>query len=141
MDKQLRHGAADRQRPVATGLGFHQGPRDYRRLLREFRKGETRYYDQAQPDQEHYRKLPGHQRYKIFLPDSELQFMLSTRNLKRVNFALYKVDLTRDVRFRKNIEEEDGETDETTVDSECPLRGVKSLRAGLRLQDQGNTSA
>ena len=39
----------------------------------------------------------------IFLPDSELQFALNARNVKRVDFALYKIDLTRDVRFTKNL--------------------------------------
>ena len=35
----------------------------------------------------------------IFLPDSELQFVLNARNVRRVDFALYKFDMTRDVRF------------------------------------------
>src|SRR5207302_7267475 len=46
----------------------------------------------------------------IFLPDSELQFALSARNLKRVEFALYKVDLTQDVRFTR-VAGEEGEGD------------------------------
>ncbi|HLF83857.1 MAG TPA: alpha-2-macroglobulin family protein [Blastocatellia bacterium] len=35
----------------------------------------------------------------VFLPESEIQFYLSWRNVKRVELALYRVDLTRDVGF------------------------------------------
>src|SRR6266850_1872524 len=85
----------------------------FRRLAQQFAKGETRYYDQAQ------------QQIKsivdptlsigvstIFLPDSELQFALNARNVKRVDFALYKIDLTRDVRFTKNLDQDEGEGDD-----------------------------
>ena len=69
----------------------------YRRFTSEFTKGETRYFDHA------------NQQIKsitdpalaigvgnIFLPGSELQFALNTRNLRRVDLALYKIDVTRD---------------------------------------------
>src|SRR6266850_5270498 len=85
----------------------------FRRFVQQFAKGETRYYDQAQ------------QQIKsivdptlsigvsnIFLPDSELQFALNARNVKRVDFALYKIDLTRDVRFTKNLDQDEGEGDD-----------------------------
>ncbi|HSP62281.1 MAG TPA: MG2 domain-containing protein, partial [Pyrinomonadaceae bacterium] len=84
----------------------------YRRLTREFVKGETRYYDQAlQQIKNITEPTIGVGVSNIFLPDSELQFALSARNLKRVDFALYKVDLTRDVRFTKIVGEEEGEGD------------------------------
>ena len=85
----------------------------FRRLVQQFAKGETRYYDQAQ------------QQIKsivdptlsvgvsnIFLPDSELQFALNARNVRRVDFALYKIDLTRDVRFTKTLDQDEGEGDD-----------------------------
>ncbi len=82
----------------------------YRRLTIEFAKGETRYYDQAQ---ERIRNITQQtitaSVSNIFLPDSELRFHLNARNLKRVDFALYRVDLTRDVRFTRNPEADEGE--------------------------------
>ncbi|HJY26884.1 MAG TPA: MG2 domain-containing protein, partial [Pyrinomonadaceae bacterium] len=85
----------------------------YRRLLREFTKGETRYYDQAR-DQIKTITEPtlSVAVSNIFLPDSEIQFTLNSRNIRRVDFNLYKFDMTRDVRFIKeeDLEEGDGES-------------------------------
>jgi hypothetical protein len=84
----------------------------YRRLAREFVKGETRYYDQAlQQIKNIIDPSLSVGVSNIFLPDSELQYAFSARNLSRVNFALYKVDLTRDVRFTKTTDEDEGEGD------------------------------
>src|SRR5262249_37171388 len=72
----------------------------YRRLTREFAKGETRYYDQAQQQIKAITEPSlAIGVSNIFLPDSELQFGLSARNVRRVDLALYKFDMTRDVRF------------------------------------------
>jgi uncharacterized protein YfaS (alpha-2-macroglobulin family) len=72
----------------------------FRRITSEYQKGETRYYDQA-----------NHQIgiitgpsinvgvSNIFLPNSEIQFHLNWRNTRRVDLTIYKVDLTRDLRF------------------------------------------
>src|SRR6266436_3410285 len=82
----------------------------YRRFVREFVKGESRYYDQAL---ERIKNITDPSlsigASNIFLPDSELQYVLSARNLRRVDFALYQVDLTRDVRFTKLAGEDEGE--------------------------------
>jgi hypothetical protein len=84
----------------------------YRRLIKEFVKGETRYYDQALQQVKNITEPTISVGVSnIFLPDSELQFALSARNLRRVDFALYKVDLTQDVRFTKVAGEEEGEGD------------------------------
>ncbi|HKB67245.1 MAG TPA: MG2 domain-containing protein [Pyrinomonadaceae bacterium] len=84
----------------------------FRRLTKEFAKGETRYYDQAL---EQIRQITEPTLSvgvsNIFLPESELQFALEARNLKRVDFALYKIDLTSEVRFTKNPDEDEGEGD------------------------------
>jgi alpha-2-macroglobulin len=72
----------------------------FQRLVLEYRKGETRYYDQAKDQIENITKpAVAVSASSVFLPDSEIQFYLTWRNVKRVDFALYKVDLTRDVRF------------------------------------------
>ena len=85
----------------------------YRRLTKEFAKGETRYYDQAQQQIKNITEPTlGIGVSNIFLPDSELQFSLSARNVRRVDFALYKIDLTRDVRFTKTSDQDEGEVDD-----------------------------
>jgi len=72
----------------------------FRRLVKEHRKGETRYYDEAnQQIVAITQPVIGITVSNIFLPDSEIQFYLSWRNLKKVDLALYKVDLSQDVRF------------------------------------------
>ena len=84
----------------------------YRRLTREFTKGETRYYDQAREQIKNITEPTlGVAVGNIFLPDSELQFNLSARNVNRINFALYRVDLTRDVRFKATGDEDEGDDD------------------------------
>ncbi|HEV7799200.1 MAG TPA: MG2 domain-containing protein [Pyrinomonadaceae bacterium] len=82
----------------------------YRRFTREFAKGQTRYYDQA-IDQIKQIIDPtlSVAVSNIFLPDSELQFSLEARNIRHLDFALYKIDLTHDVRFTKNLEEDEGD--------------------------------
>ncbi len=79
----------------------------YHRLTSEFTKGETRYYDQAQAQI----KIISEPAItvsvsNIFLPESEIQFALNARNLKRVDFALYHLDLTRDIQFVRGNEDE-----------------------------------
>jgi uncharacterized protein YfaS (alpha-2-macroglobulin family) len=85
----------------------------YHRLVTEFVKGETRYYDQAlQQINQITGPTLGVDVSNVFLPDSELQFALSTRNIQHVDFALYKIDLTRDVRFFKLSDEDEGDADD-----------------------------
>jgi uncharacterized protein YfaS (alpha-2-macroglobulin family) len=72
----------------------------YRRLLTEFRKGETRYYDQAEQAVKTITSPSvGVHASNIFLPRSEVQVNLSSRNVKQIEFRLYKVSLPRDVHF------------------------------------------
>src|SRR5678815_1067760 len=106
--RQLANGQWQQETDYNTALEL------YRRLLREFRKGETRYYDQAQQQVKNITEPALSVGVaNVFLPGSEVQFSLNARNLTRVNFALYKVDLTRDVRFTKSFTDEDGEADES----------------------------
>ncbi|HSS19745.1 MAG TPA: alpha-2-macroglobulin family protein [Pyrinomonadaceae bacterium] len=84
----------------------------YRRMTREFAKGETKYYDQAvERIKEITEPSLGIAVSNIFLPESELQFSLEARNVKHVDLALYRIDLTSDVRFAKNVDEDEGEGD------------------------------
>jgi len=73
----------------------------YRRLVRQYSRGETRYWDQAN-QQIREITLPriGLAVSNVFLPDSEIQFHLNWRNVQQIDFTLYRVNLTRHVRFR-----------------------------------------
>ena len=72
----------------------------FRRLVAEYKKGETSYYDEAQGQIENITKATlGLFVSNIFLPDSEIQFNLSWRNVKRIELAIYRVDLNTDVRL------------------------------------------
>ena len=85
----------------------------FRRLTKEFVKGETRHFDQAQQQIKNITNPTISLGVSnIFLPGSELQFGLSARNVTRVDFALYRVDLTRDVRFTKVPDEDEGEAED-----------------------------
>lgn len=82
----------------------------YRRLTKEFVVGETRYFEQARrqiitittPD---INVSVGN----IFLPGSEIQFALNARNVKHVDFAVYKFDLTREVPYVDMTDSDEGD--------------------------------
>lgn len=85
----------------------------YRRFAAEFSKGESRYYDQAiQQIKNITEPVLSVGVANIFLPDSELQFGLQTRNVSRVQFGLYRVDLNTDVRFTRSANDEDGDAED-----------------------------
>jgi uncharacterized protein YfaS (alpha-2-macroglobulin family) len=70
----------------------------YRQLIQEFHQGETRYFDQAkQQINEITRPVAAITVSNFFLPGSEIEFRLNWRNVKSVEFELYRVNLTRDV--------------------------------------------
>jgi len=91
------------------GGGYQQKP-DYvravemfRRLVREFDKGETRYHDQAKNRIENITQPSlGVAVTNIFLPGSEIQYHLNWRNVEEVQFGLYPVDLTRDLSLARD---------------------------------------
>src|SRR5215213_4560100 len=102
----------------------------YRRLLREFSKGETRYYDLARQQIKAITEPSlGIGVANIFLPDSELHFTLNTRNVRRVDLALYKFDMTRDVRFIASVDEEEGEGDPAPWIQRIPTAGRAPVKA------------
>jgi uncharacterized protein YfaS (alpha-2-macroglobulin family)/tetratricopeptide (TPR) repeat protein len=102
----------------------------YRRLLREFSKGETRYYDSAREAIKNITEASMSIAVSnIFLPDSELQFALNARNVRRVDLAIYKFDMTRDVRFTSSVEEEDGEGDPAPWIQRIPTAGRAPVKA------------
>lgn len=102
----------------------------FQRLTREFSKGETRYYDQAlQRIKELTEPTVGVGVSNIFLPNSELQFVLNARNVQRVDLALYKIDLTRDVRFRQGSDDDEGEIEDGAWIQKVQLAGRPAVKA------------
>ena len=92
----------------------------YRRLVRQYSRGETRYWDQAnQQIREITSPRIGLAVSNVFLPDSEIQFHLNWRNLQEIDFTLYRVNLTRHVRFRG---EGDGWLDAITPPEQAIIR-------------------
>ena len=84
-----------------AGAGLREGARDVPALVKEFKKGETRYWEQAQQQIKNITDPQVNVSVgNIFLPDSEIQYALNWRNVKRIEFALYPVDLNRDVNLR-----------------------------------------
>ncbi|HEV2766050.1 MAG TPA: MG2 domain-containing protein, partial [Pyrinomonadaceae bacterium] len=78
----------------------------FRRLLAEHKQGETRFYEQArQHVKEMTERAVSVGVSNVFLPGSEVSFHLGWRNVGRVELALYRVDLTTDVRLAEDAEE------------------------------------
>ena len=72
-----------------------------KQLTSEFRKGQTPYWDNAQAmiqDITAPRLNVGVSNF--FLPNSQIQYALSWRNVKEITLAAYKVNLTTDIAMR-----------------------------------------
>ncbi len=114
----------------------------YRRLTKEFVKGETRHYDQAQQQIKNITTPTiGLGVSNIFLPGSELQFGLNARNVRQVDFALYRVDLTSDVRFTRILDEDEGEAEDAENNwiQKLQIGGKAVVKAWSRdLPDKGD---
>jgi hypothetical protein len=131
-------------RQMADG-GWRQEP-DYvkalelfQRITKEFSKGESRYYDQAlQQIKQITDPTLSIGVSNIFLPASELQFVLNARNLRQVDLALYKIDLTRDVRFRTTSDDDEGDLEDGAWIQKVQIAGrptVKSWRKEVNDQN------
>ena len=72
----------------------------YRRLVREFKEGESRHWRNAQNK---IKQITGAtvnvSVSHTFLPDSEIQYHLNWRNVKEVMLSLHPVDLARDTKL------------------------------------------
>jgi uncharacterized protein YfaS (alpha-2-macroglobulin family) len=96
----LKNGTEHREKNYIKALKL------YRRIIKEFKKGETRHYDTAkQRIQSITQPVLGLSVSNIFLPDSEIQFHLNWRNIENVAYSIYPVDLTHDMEFanEKNV--------------------------------------
>lgn len=75
----------------------------YRRLLAEYRRGTSPWVDQARERvQTITQPSLSVEVSNVFLPESNVTFRLSSRNVSTVSLNLWKVDLTRDLRMQSN---------------------------------------
>jgi uncharacterized protein YfaS (alpha-2-macroglobulin family) len=73
----------------------------YRSLVRSFKKGESRHFDQAQRQIKRITDPTLNVRVSnVFLPGSKIQYHAGWRNLKAIKFDLLAVDLSRDVQLK-----------------------------------------
>lgn len=95
----------------------------FRRLTTEFRKGESRYYDQAVSQIEGITKPSiGIHATNVFLPGSEIQVNFSWRNVNRVQLRLYRVDLPKDIRFTNKDQNSHAWTQQISFAGRTPLK-------------------
>lgn len=72
----------------------------FRRILNDFKKGETRHYDQARNNVKNITKPTLNlNASSFFLPESLIRVNLNWRNIDKVSLSLYKIDLSKDVDF------------------------------------------
>jgi hypothetical protein len=101
----------------------------YRRLVTEFAKGETRYFDQATQQISNITSPTLNVAVaNVFLPDSELQFQLNARNVRRINFALYKIDMTRDVPYNEPNDGDEGTGEPGNWIARIPTAGKQAVK-------------
>ena len=75
----------------------------YQRFLKEFKKGESRFWDQAKQRADDIVSTSVSVGVSnLFLPDSEVQYYLNWKNVSKIDLALYKVDLAAGVEFGKD---------------------------------------
>ncbi len=75
----------------------------YRQIVQQYSRGQTRYYEDALNQIKAITSPSlGVSVSNIFLPGSEIQYYMNWRNVKQIQMALFKVNLTRDVIFSKD---------------------------------------
>ncbi|HSK62328.1 MAG TPA: alpha-2-macroglobulin family protein [Pyrinomonadaceae bacterium] len=112
----------------------------YRRLLSEFTRGETRYYDQAQQQIKTITTPAiGIGVSNIFLPGSEIQFGFESRNVGHVDFALFKIDMTRDIRYNRLSDDDEGDMDHEAWIQKIPLAGRQPLKSWSKTIDNSGS--
>ncbi len=96
----MENGQQRRERNYKKALKY------FRRILNDFKKGETRFYDNARNKIKNITQPTLNlTASSFFLPDSLIRVNLNWRNISQVQLSLYKVDLSKDVDFpnTKNV--------------------------------------
>lgn len=79
----------------------------YRQIISSYKEGESQYWSPAQQAiQNITAPVINVSVGNIFLPDSEIQYSLSWRNVKRIQLALYPVDLDKAVELPANARDQ-----------------------------------
>lgn len=79
----------------------------YDRFLSEFKEGESRFYSQALKRKKQILEPSLDVNVSsIFLPDSEIEYNLSWRNVEKIDLAIYRIDLMRDLVFSDAVKED-----------------------------------
>jgi alpha-2-macroglobulin len=79
---------------------FKKALKYYRRILNDFKKGETRHYDNARSKVKNITQSTLNlNASSFFLPDSLIRVNLNWRNIDKVRLSLYQINLTKDVDF------------------------------------------
>lgn len=95
----------------------------FRRLTREFRKGETRYYDDAMERIGQITKPSISVTVSnYFLPESPVEFTLSWRNVQSVSLKLYRVNLVEEIGFPSGQTGPDGWLDRISMAGRTPVK-------------------
>lgn len=103
----------------------------YRKLLAEFKEGETRYRDEAKNRLENIvNPVVNVGVENFFLPGSEVSFFTAWRNVKRIEYSLYALDLVRDVNLV-------GQVDRGWLDTVEPAHLKEVLTLEKVTQDDG----
>jgi len=132
--RQLEDGQWQQQPDYVKALEL------YRRLTREFGKGETQYFDQAQQQIKNITEATVSVGVSnIFLPGSEIQFNMNARNVRRVDFAIYKFDMTRDIRFSRTGDDDEGDVETETWIQKLPIAGRQPVKAWSRPIDENGS--
>lgn len=99
----------------------------YRSLVRGFKKGETRHFDQAQNRIRQITSPTLNVRVSnVFLPGSKIRYFANWRNLQKIDFELFAVDLSRDALLQT-----DGNNRPSWLDS-VDLAKAKSVQKWTR---------
>jgi uncharacterized protein YfaS (alpha-2-macroglobulin family) len=90
----LENGQQRREQNYKKALKY------YRRILNDFKKGETRHYDQAKNNIKNITKSTLNlNASSFFLPGSLIRVHLNWRNIEKAHLSLYKITLAGDVDF------------------------------------------
>ncbi len=93
----LENGQQRREQNYKKALKY------FRRILNDFKKGETRHYDNARNNVKNITKSTLNlNASSFFLPDSLIRVNLNWRNIDKIRLSLFKINLSKDVRFSRN---------------------------------------
>ena len=93
----LENGQQSREQNYKKALKY------FRRILNDFKKGETRHYDNARNNVKNITQSTLNlNASSFFLPGSLIRVNLNWRNIEKVRLSLFEINLSRDLDFSNN---------------------------------------